>query len=118
MRKGKKDFRVLLMVWNEEKELEKKRKKYPNEILCVDTVNKRIETSKERKQRIDERNIGIKSGVIVGILLGVAISLLLDVIQKIIFPFNPYIEIAVAIILILVCFWLLYLMKKGDLAFY
>lgn len=104
--------------WDYKKEVGERMAKNPdNMVWYLDFENRRVETEMEHKQRISERNIGIKSGVIVGVLIGLSISFLFDAIQKYIIQFNWLIDVIVSIVLILASALLLKSMKTGAVYF-
>ena len=107
-----------IMSWNWKKELEEKKKIFPNENFHVSFSEERIETHREYRQRISERNIGIKSGVIVGVMIGMSIAFFFDALQKALTQFNWRIEIIAGTILFVASIWVLQSLKKGKIQFY
>jgi tetrahydromethanopterin S-methyltransferase subunit G len=107
------------MVWDWREALEKRMKENPEEMIHhINIPEERIENDREYKQRISERNIGIKSGVVVGVFIGLSISLLISAIEQHFGQFNFYIKLFSAAFLALIAGFLLSKMKKGELHFF
>ncbi|MFH1623107.1 MAG: hypothetical protein ABIA12_01150 [Candidatus Aenigmatarchaeota archaeon] len=105
--------------WDYDRELGKRMGEAPDEIIWhINKKYQRVETDREYKQRIGERNIGLMNGVLLGLLLGLAISLILDAIPRLFsITSNPVVELILATALIVVFSKFFELITKQEFEF-